>query len=81
MDRETFIATYVELRAAAIVSDDQDLSPEARDRVLATQGVDADDLLDFAEAHGRDIEFMREVWNEVESRLEEHPLLVEADGA
>jgi hypothetical protein len=67
--RETFIAAYVDLRMAAVASPDFRLPPGARDEVLARHGVDAEDLVRFAEAYGRDLELMNEVWTEVEERF------------
>jgi hypothetical protein len=69
IDRETFIATYVDLRMAAVESPDFRLPPGARDEVLARHGVDAEDLVRFAEAYGQDLELMNEVWTEVERRF------------
>lgn len=70
VDRETFIATYVELRAAAIRMATAELSDEARSEILARNGVSEESLLAFVEAHGEDVEFMRALWDEVEARLE-----------
>ncbi len=71
IDRETFIDAYVELRAAAVGTEGFAVTDEERDRILESHGVDGEELLRFADAHGRDVEFMREVWNEVETRLDE----------
>ena len=70
IDREVFVTTYVDLRIAALESDSAALTEAARAEVLSRHGVTADDLLGFAEAHGRDVEFMRDVWNEVEVRMD-----------
>jgi hypothetical protein len=69
--REAFIATYVELRRAAIGSPDFRVSPGARAEILARHGVEAEDLVRFAEAYGRDLELMNEVWTEVEARIQD----------
>lgn len=69
MDRETFIDVYVELRVAALGHDDATVTPGERERILASHGVAAEDLVTFAEVHGRDPAFMRDVWNEIEDRL------------
>lgn len=71
IDRETFIATYVDLRDAAVRSAEFLVSADQRAEILARHGVDAEGLVRFAEAHGRDLEFMNEVWTEVETRLQE----------
>ncbi len=70
IDRETFIATFVDLRATALRSDERVLSDDARAEVLERHGVTAEDLLRFADAYGRDVELMRDVWNEVEVQLD-----------
>ena len=70
IDSEVFIATYVDLRTTALQSTSHRLSDEDRVAVLARHSVTAEDLALFAEVHGRDADFMREVWNDVESRME-----------
>jgi hypothetical protein len=70
IDRETFIATYVDLRDAAVLSPEFQISSDQRAEILARHGVDGESLLRFADAHGRDLEFMNEVWVEVETRLQ-----------
>jgi hypothetical protein len=70
IDREIFIETYVDLRVAALGSETGTLGDDARAEVLARHGVTAEDLLYFADVHGRDVELMRDVWNEVEVRLD-----------
>jgi len=70
IDRETFIATYVDLREAAIATPDFRVPPERREEILAAHGVDAESLIRFAEAHGTDLDYMNAVWIEVEARLE-----------
>ena len=71
IDREVFIETYVELRLAALDSDDFAVPPAEREEILARHGVDQEALLRFADVHGRDVDFMNEVWADVESRLEQ----------
>lgn len=80
LDREVFITTYVELRADALLSDDGQLSDDDRARVLQEHGVSEDDLLAFAQQHGRDLAFMREVWDEVEERLDAMRPVIDEDG-
>jgi hypothetical protein len=70
IDRETFIATYVDLRAATLAGSELALPDEQRDEVLAGHGVAAEGLEAFVEAYGRDLDYMNGVWSEVESRLE-----------
>lgn len=70
LDREAFIATYVELRSAAVRQGTAELTDAARTEVLTRMGVTEEALLAFAEAHGADVDFMRAIWDEVEGRLE-----------
>jgi hypothetical protein len=72
IEREVFIATWVDLRAAALVAGDPLPEPE-RERVLGERGVTEEELLGFAEAHGDDPRFMAEVWTEIESRMRPAP--------
>lgn len=71
IDRQTFVDTYVDLRLAAIETPEFRVSPQARDEILARHGVDAEDLVRFADAYGRDLELMNEVWTEIEARVQE----------
>jgi hypothetical protein len=70
VDRETFISTYVDLRTAAIRSRPDSLAPQARARILGDHGVTEDGLLQFVQAHGEDVSYMRDVWDDVEKRLD-----------
>jgi hypothetical protein len=70
MDRELFVATYVDLRITASETFGLRLGDSEREEVLARHGVSAAELYYFAEAHAEDLEFMRDVWNEVEFRLD-----------
>ena len=70
IDREVFIATYVDLRVAALDTDSARIATVERDAVLERHGVTADDLTTFAEVHADDLDFMRDVWNEVEVRMD-----------
>jgi hypothetical protein len=71
MDRATFVDTYVDLRLAAVRAPDFRVPSQERDEILARHGVRAEDLVRFAEAYGRDLEFMNELWAEVEARFQE----------
>jgi len=70
LDRETFVATYVDLRAVAIRSDSFAITDAQRATILSRHGVTEETLLGFAEIHGEDVSFMRSVWDEVEARLD-----------
>jgi hypothetical protein len=63
IDRQVFIDTYVDLRTAALANPGAQIRPAQRDSVLTKHGVTEEDLLQFAEVHGRD------VWGAVEARL------------
>lgn len=75
IDRETFIATYVDLRATTIRGDSFAISDAQRDQVLARHGVTEEELLRFVELNGEDADFMRAVWDEVEARLDAERVL------
>lgn len=74
ISRESFIATYADLRLATLATSDGDLSTTVRDSILNANGVSADQLLAFATLHGPDAEYMREVWSEVGARMDGEPL-------
>lgn len=80
IERETFIQAYVDLRVAALDTDSSRLADADRERVLSAHGISADDLLDFARVHAADLDYMREVWNEVELRLDQSPALADEEG-
>jgi len=69
--RAEFIGAYMDLRTAALSSGSPDLGDEVRDSILAVYDVTAQDLLDFVETHGEDVEFMRDLWTEIEARMTE----------
>ena len=77
--RADFVDAYVDLRVSALRREDRTLTDSARAAVLARHGVTEDQLLEFASAHGGDLEFMRDLWNEVEARLDSVPLAVEEE--
>ncbi len=70
MDRETFIATYVDLRATAVRGETGTIDAEQRREILARHGVTEEGLIAFASAHGEDVEYMKGVWDEVETQLD-----------
>jgi hypothetical protein len=73
IDRETFIETYVDLRSEAVANRDFALSADRRDEILARHGVDEESLLAFVDAYSAELDFMNELWAEVESRIEALP--------
>ena len=72
ISREVFVETYIALRVAELTERrDDGISAGARERVLAEKGVTEEDLLTFAEVHGPDVNFMEQLWEDVEKRLDE----------
>ena len=61
---------YVDLRDAALREPRAEISDSARQAVLERHGVTEEELLRFAEVRGTDLVFMRDVWAEVERRME-----------
>jgi hypothetical protein len=70
VDRETFVATYVDLRLSALGTSTGKITDAERERVLAKHETTEEDLLSFAEAHGSDPATMKEVWEDVRLRLQ-----------
>lgn len=68
--RDLFISAYVELRLAALGAEGEEVTLQARDRVLSEMELTEKDVLDFVEVHGKDVQFMRRVWEEVDSLIE-----------
>jgi hypothetical protein len=76
IDRAVFIQTYADLRIAAVATDSQRIAVFDRDSILTAHGVNASELELFAEVHAADLDFMREVWNEVELLMDRQPEVV-----
>ncbi len=70
LDRDTFVATYVDLRKVALERGGGALEEAARDSILRAHGVTQDELLGFTDVHGDDPEYMKQVWDAVELRLD-----------
>lgn len=68
---DSFITAYVELRIAALQAPGQELTLQARDQVLQELELEENDLLDFVEEYGKDVQLMRRIWEEVDSILED----------
>jgi len=68
-EREEFIGAYVDLRTAAVNVGSTDIGDDVRDSILTGYGVSEQDLVNYVETHGEDVEFMSELWTEVEARL------------
>jgi len=73
IDRDVFVATYVDLRVAALDTDSALLAAPDREAILQRHGVTEADLTTFAEVHAAELEFMRDVWAEVETAMDREP--------
>jgi hypothetical protein len=73
IDRDVFIAAYVDLRVAALDTDSARIAAADRDGILARHGVTEEDLTRFAELHAEDLDFMRDVWTDVEAAMDREP--------
>lgn len=69
ISRDVFVGTYVELRMAALHSPDGRVSPEAKAEILEAKGVTEADLLEYVDLNGARVQFMVEVWAEIDDTL------------
>jgi hypothetical protein len=69
-DREAFVASYIDLRVEALTTAGGELTDEGRAEVLARHTVTEDQLVAFVNYHGENLTFMRDVWNDIELRLD-----------
>ena len=69
--REAFIEAYLGLRITALTLRSTVFEGRIRDSVMTVHAVTEQDLRDFIDTHGEDVEFMRDLWIEVEARLTE----------
>lgn len=69
ISRDVFVGTYVELRAAALHSPDGRVGPDAKAEILESNGVTEADLLQYVDVHGTRLQFMVEVWAEIDDTL------------
>ena len=67
--RDAFVGTYVELRMAAVQSPDGRVTSAAKEEILEARGITEADLLEFAAAHGPRVQFMADVWGEIDDTL------------
>lgn len=74
VDRQVFIEAYARVRERALTSPDATISPADREAILSELGVTEADLEAFVEAHATDVTFMRDVWADVEARLDVNDL-------
>ncbi len=66
IERDTFVQAYANLRIAAVETDSGRIAFTVRDSILDGFGVTEEDLMIFADVHAEELEFMRDVWNDVE---------------
>ena len=71
ISRELFVATYVDLRVAAVTNPEGSIDGTSKAAILEQHGVTEDDLLEFGEVHGVRVRYMHDVWNEVDQALED----------
>ena len=69
--REAFISVYVDLRARALSLGETETGLDVRDSILAAYGVTGEELVEFVDTHGERVEFMSEIWSEIEGLLSE----------
>jgi hypothetical protein len=67
--RTEFIGAYIDLRLAAMSAETTDIGDDLRDSLLAVYDVTEQDLIDFVDMHGEEVEFMRDLWGEIETIL------------
>ena len=70
-ERERFIGAYVDIRIVSLRTRTTEIGDSVRDSILAIHDVTEDDLLNFVDTHGADVVFMRDLWNDIESRISE----------
>jgi len=71
--REQFIPAFVDLRVAALRHPAGTLPVGARDSILDIHGLSPEQMLGFVQNHAAELEFMRDLWNEIEIRLDSVP--------
>ncbi len=69
IDRETFIEVYVDLRSVALRKTSRKVNAVERDSLLAMHEVTEENLRLFLEVYHTEVEFMRDLWNDVEARI------------
>ena len=69
--REVFIGAYLDLRVAVLSSGTTEIGGDVRDSILAVYGVTGEELLEFIDTYGENVEFMRDLWTEIEGQLAE----------
>ena len=65
MSRETFINSYITLSTADMAN------LEVRDSILETLNISSNALENFVSYHGSDVNFMAEIWDEVQVGIDQ----------
>ncbi len=71
VERDVFIGAYVDLRVTALSSGTTEIEADARDSILAAYGVTGEELTQFVDTYGENVEFMRDLWTEIEGQIGE----------
>ncbi len=69
LDRDAFIEALLELRMGALDNAAWEMRVSERDSILSARGLTAEDIEEFVEFHGRDVMFMKDLWEDVDARL------------
>ena len=70
ISREAFAKAYIHLRMTALQAEGQEMTLSNRNQVLDSLGLEEEDLIHFVEVHGTDVQFMRNLWEEIDSILD-----------
>lgn len=88
ISEDAFVAAMAELRHAGVDWEEGHVPADERDRILRELGLEAGELVEFVEIHGRNVPFMFRVWTRVDSaviekgaRLDEDPFADSDDAA
>ncbi len=67
--RDVFVDAYVELRLKALRTPGGRIGPTAKEEVLEARGITEAELAEFVDAHGPRVQFMADVWAEIDDSL------------
>ncbi len=68
---QSFVEVMVQLRTSALLESSGYLPPGEPERILAENGLTADQLRQFVATHGENVPLMADVWEEIERRVSE----------
>jgi hypothetical protein len=75
IETERFVSAVVELRrAAAQTWGDTAAFAARKTEILRTQGVTEEDLRQYVEVHGENVQYMADVWNSINTELSDRGL-------